>query len=112
MIPRINEPKTLTKHIPRECKCKFDRTKCNSNQKWNNDKCQCGYKNLKAYHVCKKDYVLNPATYTCKNAKYLVSTIDDSVDMSGEIIEATKTISTKTIPTKSTSTNVYILLAF
>ena len=22
-----------------ECKCKFDRTKCKSNQSWNNDKC-------------------------------------------------------------------------
>ena len=39
MIPRINEPKASAKHISRECKCKFDRTKCNSNQKWNNDKC-------------------------------------------------------------------------
>ena len=28
----INESKTLTKHIPCECKCNFDGTKCNSNQ--------------------------------------------------------------------------------
>ena len=31
MITRINESKTLTKHIPRKCKCKFDGRKCNSN---------------------------------------------------------------------------------
>ena len=32
MITRIKESKTLTKHISCECKCKFDGTKCNSNQ--------------------------------------------------------------------------------
>ena len=41
MITRINELKTLPKHILRECKCKFDGRKCNSNQKWNNNKCRC-----------------------------------------------------------------------
>ena len=40
MITGINESKTLTKHISCEYKCKFDGTKCNSNQWWNNDKCQ------------------------------------------------------------------------
>ena len=39
MITRINESKTLPKHISCECKCKFDGTKCNSNQWWNNNKC-------------------------------------------------------------------------
>ena len=38
-ITGINESKLLTKHISCECKCKFDRAKCNSNQWWNNDKC-------------------------------------------------------------------------
>ena len=35
MISRINELKTLAKHISCECKYKFDGRKCNSNQKWN-----------------------------------------------------------------------------
>ena len=39
IITAINESKTLKKHISCECKCKYDRRKCNSNQKWNNDKC-------------------------------------------------------------------------
>ena len=39
MITRINELKTLAKHISCECKRKFDVTKCNSDQWWNNDKC-------------------------------------------------------------------------
>ena len=54
MITGINESKALTKHISCECKCKFDGRKCNSNQKWNNDKCRCECKNLKEYHVCRK----------------------------------------------------------
>ena len=40
----INEPKTLAKHISCKCKCKFDGRKCNSNQKWNNNKCQASAK--------------------------------------------------------------------
>ena len=46
MITGINESKILTKDISCECKCKFDGTKCNSNQWWNNDKCQCECKNI------------------------------------------------------------------
>ena len=32
MITEVDESKTLTKHMSCECKFKFDRTKCNSNQ--------------------------------------------------------------------------------
>ena len=64
------------KHLPNissECKCKFDGTKCNSNQWWNN-KCWCEYKN---YHICEKDYVSNSATCNCENWKYLASIMYD-----------------------------------
>ena len=33
MKTRINESKTLTKHISRECNFQFDGRKCNSNPK-------------------------------------------------------------------------------
>ena len=46
MITGINESKTLTKHILCQCKCKFGGRKCNSSQKWNNNKCQCESKNI------------------------------------------------------------------
>ena len=36
MITNKNEAKAMTKHISFDCKCKFNRTICNSNQKWNN----------------------------------------------------------------------------
>ena len=39
MITGKNELKILTKDISCECKSKFDKRKCNSNQKWNNNKC-------------------------------------------------------------------------
>ena len=35
------------------------KARCNSDQWWNNDKCRC---ECKKCHVCKKDYVWNPAT--------------------------------------------------
>ena len=58
MITEINESKTLAKHISCECKCKIDGRKCNSDQWWNIDKCQC-----------LKNYVWNPATCSCENGK-------------------------------------------
>ena len=40
MITGINKSKTVTKYTSCKCKCKFDGRKCNSNQKWNSDKCR------------------------------------------------------------------------
>ena len=41
MITRIDEGKTLLKHISCDSKCKFDCRTGNSNQKCSNDECQC-----------------------------------------------------------------------
>ena len=86
MITGINESKTLTKHISRECECKFDKRKCNSNQWWNNDKCRCKCTNRQ---ICKKDYIWNPRTRICENRKYLASIMDHSVMMYDEVIKET-----------------------
>ena len=48
MITGIDESKMLTKYISWECNCKFGGRKCNSNQKWSNDKYQ---------YECKKTYL-------------------------------------------------------
>ena len=66
MMTGINELKTLTNHISRKCKCKFNGKKCKSNQWWNNDKCQCECKN---HHKHKRDYIWNPAACSCENSK-------------------------------------------
>ena len=59
-------------------------TTCNSNQKQNNDKCQCD---------CKKDYSWNPSTCICENAKYLPSIANDSKIVCQEIINAANSVS-------------------
>ena len=45
--------KTLTKHVSYKCKYRFDESKCNSDQLWNNNKCRCEYKKC---HLCEKKY--------------------------------------------------------
>ena len=85
MITEIKESKTFTKHISCESKCKFYRRKCNLDQCWNNNKCQC---ECKKNHVCEKDYVWNPATSSCENGKYLASIADDSAIMCDEVIKS------------------------
>ena len=67
MITRINEAKTMVKHISYDFKCKFNSITCNSNEKLNNETCQRECKN---YLTCKKDYSWNPSTCICENSKY------------------------------------------
>ena len=49
--------------------------KCNSDQWWNNNTCQC---ESKKHHACEKDYMWNPTTCSCENGKFLASIMDDS----------------------------------
>ena len=95
--------KTLKKDVSYKYKCKFDGRKCNSNQKWNNDRFQW---HCKKHHTCEKDYIWNPATCSCKNGKYLASIIDDSAVTCDEIIDEEET---KTIPKiQSVKQKVYV----
>ena len=99
MITNKNEAKVMTEHISFDCKCKFSKTICNWNQKWNNKTCQCECKNCR---TCKKYYSWNPSTCICDNSKYLKST---SVTKWDEIIIAIDILSTKkSIATNGTST--------
>ena len=71
------------------------------------------YKNI----VCDKGYFWNPVTCNCENGKYVESITGDPVVICDEIIDATNSTSTKTVPTKTapakcTLTNFYILLSF
>ena len=63
--------KALTKNISSLCKCKYNARKFNSNQKWNNSKCQCEGKNLRNHHMYKKDYIWNPSRCTYQNGELL-----------------------------------------
>ena len=75
MITGKYESKILTKDISRECKCKLDRKKYNSDQWWNSNKCRF---ECKKRHVYEKDYIWNPATCSCENRKQLPTIMDDS----------------------------------
>ena len=75
----------MTKHISCDCKCKFNSTTFNSNQKWNNKICQC---ECKTYHKFKKDY-------SWKNSKCLKRITDTSVIECDEIISVMDILSTK-----------------
>ena len=92
MITKVNESKSLIKHVSCKCKSKFDSKKYNSNQKWNNDKFQCECKNPREGHAWQKSYTWVVATCTCENGKYLRGIIGDSVINCYEIIEVTKTV--------------------
>ena len=92
MIARTNESKTLTKHISCECKCSFDGSKCDLDQRWNKNKCLCECKNPKEHNVCEKCYIWNPAPYSCKNGKYVGSITEDSLITCGEVMEKTNTV--------------------
>ena len=75
------------------------------NQNWNNNKCGCYCKNSKKHCACKKDYICNPARCSCKNGIYLASIIDNSKITCDEIIDTTKTVSVKTVPTTAVPKN-------
>ena len=63
MIARINEAKILVNHISCDCKCKFDSTTFNLNQKWNKMS-----KNVKTIRCEEKDYSWNSNACICENA--------------------------------------------
>ena len=98
---RINETKTFVKHISCECKYQFNMVICNSNQKWNNKKCQYEYKN---YGTCTKNYSWNPSTCISENDKYLKGFADTSEIVRNKVIYTTDTVLTNV--TNTISTNV------
>ena len=55
--------KKLTKHVSFECKCRIFGRECNSDERWNNDKCLC---ECKKRHVYEKDDVWNPGACYCR----------------------------------------------
>ena len=105
MITNKNEAKTMVKHISCDCKCIFNNTKCNSNQKWNNETYLYECKN---YSTCKKimeSYEMVMKRF-CGNDKNLKSIADTSVIACDEIISVIDIVSTKM--TNAITTNVPI----
>ena len=104
MITMITEVKILVKHTSYDCKCKFNSTTCNLNQKWNNDKanasvkCEC--------IVRAQRFIVGILAY---NSRYLKSSIDGSVMMCDDIMNVADSVSTNGTYTLSTNvTNVVL----
>ena len=93
IITGINELKILTEYISSGCICKFDGRKCNSNQKWNKDKCRYEWKNLSEHDACKKEYIWKPSTCIFENGEYLATSIDNLVITCYEIVNAPDSVS-------------------
>ena len=100
MITRIKKAKKMVKHLSCDYKCKFNSTTCNSNQKWNDYKWQCEFKNCR---TCQKDCSWNRNKDICETGKYLKSIIDSSVILCDEILNTTDSVSTNVTKTISTS---------
>ena len=85
MIRKINQSKTLTIIYHLNVNVDFMEKKCNSNQRWNKNKCRC---ECKKDHVCGKGYLWNTSKCICTNGKYLARIMSDSTITCDGIIES------------------------
>ena len=95
LITGLNKSKTITKHISFEWKCKFD-VKVNVIQINGGIMINVNASTESAVYV-KKYYVLNAATCSCKDGKYLANIMNESVITCDEIPDADE--ETITVPT-------------
>ena len=64
-MSRTIETKNIKWHETCKCKCGLDATICTNKQHWNNDRCQCGCKELIHRGVCDKDFICDPRNCEC-----------------------------------------------
>ena len=62
--------------------------------------------------MCEKDYIWNSDACSCAKGKYVGGIIDDSLIMYDEIMDTTKSISTKTVPAKAVQTKTNLLINY
>lgn len=112
MVTEINESKTLTKYGL--CKCKLNLMMENVIPMKSGRTINVECKNRKEHHVCKKAYIWNLATSSCKDDKYLGNFFDDSVKNCVEMIDRTKAIKQILMKTKVTckTKNFHVSLHF
>ena len=66
LMSRTNETRHIKWHETCKCKCRLDASVCNNKQRWNDDKCQCEYKELIDQGVSDKGYAWNPSNSECE----------------------------------------------
>ena len=57
LMSRTNETKRVKWHERCKCKCRLNVSVCNSNQRWNNDKCRFECKELIEKEICDKGFI-------------------------------------------------------
>ena len=70
LMSRNNKTRHIKWHETGKCMCRLDKIICNSEQRWNEDKCRCECKELIDKGVCDKGYVWNPSNCECECDKY------------------------------------------
>lgn len=53
----VNKARFSLEYEQCKFKCGSNESVCNSKEKWNNDECQCGCKELNNYSLCKFGYI-------------------------------------------------------
>ena len=123
-MSRTNETRHTKWQETYKCKCRLDGSVCNNKQCWNNDKCQCGCKELTDKGICDKGYIWNPSNCKCEcdkscdfceyldyeNCKCRKRLIDKLIEECSENIEETSLIKINSAKCKSNSCILYIVL--
>ena len=106
LISRTNETKHIKRHETCKCKCRLNKSVCNTKQCWNKDKCRCECKELIDKGVCDKGFTWNPSNCECEcdkscdisehldyeNCKCRTKLVDKLVEEWTENIEETKLV--------------------
>ena len=65
-MSRTNETRDMIWHETCKCKCRLDTSICNNKQRWSNDKCKCGCRELINKGRCDKIFIWNPSNSECE----------------------------------------------
>ena len=106
LISRINETRHIEWHETCKCKCRLNKSACNTKQRWNEEKCRCECKELIDKGVCDNGFIWNPSNRECEcdrscdigeyidyeNCKCKKKLVDKLVEECTENIEETKLV--------------------
>ena len=131
LMLRTNETRHIKWHKTCKCICRLDSSICNNKQRWNDDKCRCGCKEITDKGMCDKGFIWNPSNCECecdksrdigeyldyKNCDCRKRIIDKLVEVCSENIDENKMFYNETLDIISPSDNktsdsciVYIVL--
>ena len=66
LISWTNETRHIKWHETCKCKCRPNKSVCNTKQCWNEDKCRCECKELIDKGACDKGFIWNPSNRECE----------------------------------------------